>query len=249
MTPFLPAGTDHHFVNALRFCPTTSSTSGMSASGQGPVAPSGPEAMVTLCMTSANTRTLAAGIVAPFGPVSGWDHEYEVSISASFAVVAWRTTIWNPSYSFRAAERAADVAAGSASDGGTLVVPSVTRTVAARDATGAARKMNAQAANHLVARMHRLPTGALARILEDRHAARLRCERATVHAFGYQVNRGKVGSCRQGSARRSVTLPPTLAGMLLGQWLRPRTTEQTFRRVFFAGLLMLGAYIPLQSCY
>src|SRR6266850_1410264 len=119
MTPFLPRATDHHFVNALRFCPTTSSTSGMSASGHGPVAPSGPEAMLTLC----------------------------------------RTTIWNPSYSFRAANSAAEVAAGSESDGRTFVVPSATRTVAARETAGATRETNVQAVNHRIARMQRLPTG------------------------------------------------------------------------------------------
>src|SRR5882672_2937287 len=131
MTPFVPGATDHHFVNALRFWPTMSSTSGMRASGQGPVAPSGPEAMVTFCMTSANTRTFAAGMVAPFGPASGPDHEYELSFSADVAVLAAWTTTWKPSYSLRAAEMAAEVAGGSASAGRILVVPSVTRTVAA----------------------------------------------------------------------------------------------------------------------
>src|SRR5919201_4693715 len=131
MTPFLPGATDHHFVNALRFSPTMSSTSGMSASGHGPVAPSGPEAIVTLCMTSANTRTFATGMVAPLGPLSGPDHEYELSHSVAVAVLADRTTSWNPSYSFRAAEMEAEMAAGRGSDGRILVVPSVTRTVAA----------------------------------------------------------------------------------------------------------------------
>jgi len=44
-----------------------------------------------------------------------------------------------------------------------------------------------------------------------------------------------------------IALAPTLAGMLLGQWLRLRTSEQTFRRVFFAGLLVLGAYTAFRS--
>ncbi len=44
-----------------------------------------------------------------------------------------------------------------------------------------------------------------------------------------------------------VALAPTLAGMFLGQHLRLRTSERTFRRVFFAGLLVLGAYIALRS--
>src|SRR6266850_2684924 len=132
MMPFLPGATDHHFVNALRFWPRTSSTSGMSASGHGPVAPSGPEAMVTLCIASANPRTFAAGIVAPFGPVTGRDHEYAESFSEAVAALPWRTTTWKPSYSLRAAEMAAEAPGGSGSDGRILVVPSATRTVAAR---------------------------------------------------------------------------------------------------------------------
>src|SRR6267142_2537765 len=159
MTPFLPGATDHHFVNALRFCPTTSSTSGMSASGHGPVAPSGPEAMVTLCMTSAKRRTLAIGIVAPLGPVRGWAQEYELSLSAAVAVLECWTATWKASYSLRAAEIDAEVAAGSASDGLIFVVPSVTRTVAARDAAGATRNRNAAAKRRPVARMQPLPAG------------------------------------------------------------------------------------------
>src|SRR5919204_2856199 len=136
MTPFLPGATDHHLLKALRFCPAMSSTSGMSASGQGPVAPSGPDAMVTLCMTSANTRTFDAGIVAPFGPVSGRDHEYDESLSEAVAALDCRTTTWNPSYSFRAAEMVAAVPAGKGSDGRVFLVPSGTRSVGARAPPG-----------------------------------------------------------------------------------------------------------------
>src|SRR5258708_8885697 len=96
MPPFGPGATDHHFVNALRFWPTMSSTSGMRASGQGPVAPSGPEAMVTFCMTSANTRTFAAGMGAPFGPPPGPDHEYELRFSPAVAPPPARTPTWQP---------------------------------------------------------------------------------------------------------------------------------------------------------
>src|SRR2546430_15779510 len=92
MRPFLPGATDHHLLKALRFCPTMSSTSGMSASRQGPVAPSGPDAIVTLCMTSANTRTSDAGMVAAFGPVSSRDHEYDQRLSAAVAPGETRTT-------------------------------------------------------------------------------------------------------------------------------------------------------------
>jgi len=40
---------------------------------------------------------------------------------------------------------------------------------------------------------------------------------------------------------------PALAGMVLGQRLRRRLPEQTFRRVFFAALLALGGYIVVRS--
>src|SRR6267154_301360 len=195
MTPFLPGATDHHFVNALRFCPTTSSTSGMSASGHGPVAPSGPEAMLTLCMTSAKTRTFADGIVAPCGPVSSWDQEYDVSVSAAFAVLACRTTIWNPSYSFRAANSAAEVAAGRESDGRTFLGPSATRTVAARETAGATTETNVQAVNHRIARMQRLPTEALGRNPRDsagRPSALCACDRALVWLSSKQGQGGLV---------------------------------------------------------
>jgi len=110
-------------------------------------------------MTSAKTRTFAGGIVAPFGPVNGWDQEYEASFSDAVAVLDCRTTIWKASYSFRAAESAAEVAAGSASDGRTFVIPSAMRTVAARETAGLT-KTNAQAVTHRIARMQRLPDGA-----------------------------------------------------------------------------------------
>jgi uncharacterized protein len=56
------------------------------------------------------------------------------------------------------------------------------------------------------------------------------------------------GALRPSIAGSSLlALAPTLAGMLLGQRLRRRTSEQTFRRVFFAGLLVLGAYIALRT--
>src|SRR2546425_958922 len=102
MTPFLLRATDHHLVKALRFWPVMSSTSGTSASGQDPVAPSGPDAVVTLNMTSANTRRFPGGMTAPLGPVSGWDQEYELRVSARPGL-SLRTTSWNDSYSFRAA--------------------------------------------------------------------------------------------------------------------------------------------------
>jgi len=44
-------------------------------------------------------------------------------------------------------------------------------------------------------------------------------------------------------ALSAAALLPALAGMALGQRLRKRLPEQLFRRVFFAALLILGAYI------
>ncbi len=44
-----------------------------------------------------------------------------------------------------------------------------------------------------------------------------------------------------------VAMVPALAGMYLGQWLRLRVSEAVFRRVFFAGLVALGAYLALRN--
>jgi uncharacterized membrane protein YfcA len=41
-------------------------------------------------------------------------------------------------------------------------------------------------------------------------------------------------------------LPPALAGMLLGQWVRGRVAAATFRTIFFAGLLILGSHLALR---
>jgi uncharacterized membrane protein YfcA len=42
-----------------------------------------------------------------------------------------------------------------------------------------------------------------------------------------------------------LALIPSLAGMQCGQWLRQRIAAAAFRRVFFAGLLLLGATLAL----
>ena len=42
-----------------------------------------------------------------------------------------------------------------------------------------------------------------------------------------------------------LALLPALVGMQAGQWLRQRIAAATFRRVFFAGLLLLGATLAL----
>lgn len=44
-----------------------------------------------------------------------------------------------------------------------------------------------------------------------------------------------------------LALVPALCGMWLGQGLRGRIPAATFRRVFFAGLLMLGLYLMLRG--
>jgi len=42
-----------------------------------------------------------------------------------------------------------------------------------------------------------------------------------------------------------LALVPALIGMQAGQWLRRRIAADTFRRVFLAGLLVLGATLAL----
>jgi uncharacterized membrane protein YfcA len=44
-----------------------------------------------------------------------------------------------------------------------------------------------------------------------------------------------------------LSVAPALAGMALGQMIRRRVAAETFRKVFFAGLLVLGAYLALRS--
>src|SRR5262245_14658296 len=40
---------------------------------------------------------------------------------------------------------------------------------------------------------------------------------------------------------------PALFGMVLGQWLRARVREETFRVIFFTASLLLGAYLVLRA--
>lgn len=42
-------------------------------------------------------------------------------------------------------------------------------------------------------------------------------------------------------------LIPALAGMLFGQWIRSRIRPELFRKIFFVGLLALGAHLSLRS--
>lgn len=43
-----------------------------------------------------------------------------------------------------------------------------------------------------------------------------------------------------------LALPPALAGMFLGQWIRTRVSAATFRRCFFVGLIALGGHLALR---
>lgn len=42
------------------------------------------------------------------------------------------------------------------------------------------------------------------------------------------------------------SLIPALGGMFLGQWVRGRIRAETFRLLFFIGLLLLGAHLALR---
>lgn len=44
-----------------------------------------------------------------------------------------------------------------------------------------------------------------------------------------------------------LALVPALGGMVLGQALRNRISQMAFRRAFFGGMLLLGAYLALKS--
>jgi uncharacterized protein len=51
---------------------------------------------------------------------------------------------------------------------------------------------------------------------------------------------------RAGGASLMCTIP-ALAGMLIGRWIQARVDAATFRRLFFLGLLLLGADLTLRS--
>lgn len=55
---------------------------------------------------------------------------------------------------------------------------------------------------------------------------------------------GSGGALRPAALAGSLlALAPALAGMGIGQWLRRRVEAELFRKLFFAGLLLLGAYL------
>jgi uncharacterized membrane protein YfcA len=44
-----------------------------------------------------------------------------------------------------------------------------------------------------------------------------------------------------------LAMVPALVGMYFGQWLRMRTSDTAFRKVFFIGLIALGAYLAARN--
>ncbi|UPG71199.1 sulfite exporter TauE/SafE family protein [Roseomonas gilardii subsp. gilardii] len=50
-----------------------------------------------------------------------------------------------------------------------------------------------------------------------------------------------------GAMGSALALLPALLGMLLGQWLQQRLRPAVFRRIFFGGLLLLGAHLLLRG--
>ena len=68
----------------------------------------------------------------------------------------------------------------------------------------------------------------------------------TVSTLALAAGLLRVDAWHAGSAWMSLlALVPALVGMHLGQVLRRRIAPATFRRVFFAGLLLLGTYLAL----
>lgn len=56
------------------------------------------------------------------------------------------------------------------------------------------------------------------------------------------------GALQLSDAGASLFAPvPALGGIYLGQWVRLRISAETFRKVFFFGLLVLGAYLALRN--
>lgn len=70
----------------------------------------------------------------------------------------------------------------------------------------------------------------------------------TVSTFALAASLALGGDFNPGVAASSLyALAPALAGMLLGQWIRARIRPAVFRRIFFLGLLALGAHLSLRS--
>lgn len=70
----------------------------------------------------------------------------------------------------------------------------------------------------------------------------------TVSTVALALGLLRVDAWQMGSIWLSLlALVPALCGMSAGQTLRGRITAGTFRRVFFAGLMMLGLYLTLRG--
>ncbi|OWW22542.1 sulfite exporter TauE/SafE family protein [Noviherbaspirillum denitrificans] len=70
----------------------------------------------------------------------------------------------------------------------------------------------------------------------------------TVSTFALAVSLGLDGAFKPAVATTSLyALLPALAGMFFGQWVRARIRPEVFRKIFFAGLLVLGAHLALRS--
>jgi uncharacterized membrane protein YfcA len=70
----------------------------------------------------------------------------------------------------------------------------------------------------------------------------------TVSTFALAASLALDGAFKPSVAGASFyALVPALIGMLLGQWIRARIRPEIFRKIFFVGLLALGAHLSLRS--
>ncbi len=70
----------------------------------------------------------------------------------------------------------------------------------------------------------------------------------TVSTFSLAASLALEGSFQPAVAATSFyALIPALVGMFLGQWIRLRIRPEVFRKIFFVGLLALGAHLALRS--
>ncbi len=69
-----------------------------------------------------------------------------------------------------------------------------------------------------------------------------------VSTIALALSLGSGGALRPAAIAGSLlALLPALAGMGLGQWIRLRVRPELFRKLFFAGLLLLGAYLSVRA--
>src|SRR6266568_9276972 len=127
-----PAGTSKG--KAFRFSPTTSSTSGTSASGKEPVTPSGPLGLASVMIASRKSR----GAGSSAGPVKA------VAV-AETPDSGPATAIWKASNSFRAAASSAPTRGTADAEGRTFSVELTTQAVVACTVKGLAIRSAARA--------------------------------------------------------------------------------------------------------